>query len=186
MLKKSLKPNAALYPVPVILVTCSTEERGPNIITIAWTGVICSSPPMLSTSIRPSRYSHKIIKSQREFVANIPSVAIAREADYCGVVSGRRVDKFKETGLTPIEALKVKAPLIKECPVNLECRVRHIIHLGTHDLFLANIVALHVDSNILDDNGEIDFKKARPFVYNQGLYWDLQKQIGSYGYSLKK
>ncbi|MEM2897110.1 MAG: flavin reductase family protein [Candidatus Bathyarchaeia archaeon] len=177
-----------MFPCPVVLVTCVNSEGKPNtnIITLAWVGVVCSDPPMLSLSIRPQRYSYELIEDSREFVVNIPSENILKEVDFCGMVSGREVDKFFETKLTPEPAEKVKPPLIRECPVNIECVVKKKIPLGVHHLFLGEVVRVHVDRDILDEKERIDFTKVTPFVYNQGEYWGLHKKIGSHGFSKQR
>ena len=180
------KPCTALFPCPVVLVTCLDAIGKPNIITLAWAGTVCSEPPMIGLGIRPTRHSHKLIENSKEFVVNIPSTKILKETDYCGVTSGKDADKFSETGLTPEQADKVKAPLIRECPVNMECILKDRIPLGAHDLFLGEIVQVHIDQDILDENGNIDFTKADPFVYNVGEYWSIHKKIGTYGFSKQK
>lgn len=185
MAKKQLKPYEALYPVPVVLVSCQGKGLKPNIITIAWAGTVCSVPPVLSISIRPSRYSHKIIKETSEFVVNIPDEKYIAQTDYCGITSGKDIDKFKNTKFTPVPASIVKAPLIKECPVNIECKVNDVINMGTHDMFLAEIVAVNADEEVLSSTGGIDYSKVKPIVYNQGQYWSLNKRIGEYGFSRK-
>lgn len=177
------KPYTALFPCPVVLATCVDAKGTPNIITLAWAGTVCSEPPILGLGIRPSRYSHKLIKDAKEFVVNIPTAKIIKETDYCGVTSGKDVDKFSETNLTPEPADKVQAPLIRECPLNMECILKDVIPLGAHDLFLGEIVQVHVNENVLDAKGHIDFKKADPFVYSVGEYWNLNKKIGTYGYT---
>jgi flavin reductase (DIM6/NTAB) family NADH-FMN oxidoreductase RutF len=182
-IKKS--PGTALFPCPVVLVTCIDNKGNPNIITLAWVGTVCSEPPMIALGIRPTRYSHKLIKNSGEFVVNIPTTKILKESDYCGVTSGKNNEKFSETKLTQQHAEKVKAPLIQECPVNIECKLKEISPLGTHDLFLGEIVQVHVADNILDKKGNIDFKKADPFIYNQGQYWSINKKLGTYGFSKK-
>jgi len=182
-MKVKKSPETALYPCPVVLVTCADSVGKPNIITLAWAGVVCSDPPMLGLGIRPHRYSYRLIEDSREFVVNIPTENILRETDFCGEVSGKDVDKFRETGLTPEPAEKVKPPLIKECPVNIECVVRSKVPLGVHHLFLGEVVQVHVDQEILDEEGEIDFAKASPFVYNKDEYWSLHKKIGVHGFS---
>jgi len=174
-----------LFPCPVVLVTCVDPDGRPNIITLAWAGVICSDPPMLGLGIRPHRHSYALIEGTGEFVVNIPTVEILKETDFCGVVSGKDVDKFSETGLTAEPAEKVKPPLIRECPVNIECIVKKKIPLGVHHLFLGEVVLVHVDQNALDEEGEIDFAKVSPFVYNQGEYWSLRRKIGVHGFSEK-
>ncbi len=186
-MKIARKPTTLLYPVPVVLVTCADESGKPNIITIAWAGTVNSTPPMVSISIRPSRYSHELISKSREFVINMPSSNHLQEVDLCGLVSGRDRDKFSETGFTPEPAQKVQAPLIRECPVNLECRVLQILPLGSHDLFLAEIVAVNVDEGLLDEKGGFDIAKIGPLAYNgTGQYWGLSNLLGSYGLSKKR
>ena len=185
MAKKTLKPYEALYPVPVILVTSIDKEGKPNIITIAWAGVLCSSPPCLSISIRPSRYSFNLIKQAQEFVINIPNEKHLIETDYCGTVSGKNTDKFKQTKFTPIPASKVKPPLIKECPVNIECNVKNVVELGAHHMFIGEVVAVNADEAVLNSFQEVDYSKVRPIVYNQGQYWSIDKRIGEYGMSRK-
>lgn len=183
--KKILRPYEALYPVSVVLVTCVGKDSKPNIITIAWTGVVCSSPPCISVSIRPSRYSFELIKQTKEFVINIPNEKYLMQTDYCGIISGRNADKFKQTKFTPVAASKVKPPLIKECPVNIECKVKHVIDLGAHHMFIGEVVAVNAEQDILNDFGEIDYSKTKPIVYNQGQYWSLNKRIGEFGISRK-
>ena len=178
-------PWTALYPCPVVLVTCTDSKGTANIITLAWNGIVCSEPPTIAIGIRPHRYSCGLIEDSGEFVVNIPPTNILRETDYCGVFSGENIDKFSETKLTSEPSKQVKPPLIKECPVNLECITKNKIPLGSHHLFLGEIVQVHVDKSILDDKGAIDFTKASPFVYNQGEYWNLNKKIGLHGFSAK-
>lgn len=186
MVKVEKKSMALIYPCPVTLVTCVDKEGKPNIITLAWVGVACSDPPTIGIGIRPHRYSYGLIKDTKEFVVNIPTVDILREADYCGQVSGRDHDKFAETKLSPEPASRVKPPLIKECPVNLECVLQQVLGLGVHHLFLGRVVAVHVDEGMMDERGHMDYAKARPFVYNQpGEYRSLSKIIGLYGFSKK-
>ena len=188
MSKKSLKPTIALLLTPVVLVTCQDEGAKPNIITLAWVGVANSDPPMISIAIRPERHSHGIIKRTGEFVANLPTTAILKEMDFCGVASGSKVDKFSMTHLTPLPAGKVKAPLIKECPVNLECRVKQVLALGSHDLFLGEVVAAHMDTEIQDEKGRIDIGKTKLFAFCAGAmeYWSLGERIGRYGFTKGK
>lgn len=188
MAKKSLKATSALLLTPVVLVTCQDEEARPNIITLGWVGVANSDPPMISIAIRRERHSHSIIKKTGEFVANLPTTAILKEMDFCGVASGSKVDKFSTTKLTPMPAEKLKAPLIKECPVNLECRVRQVFPLGSHDLFLGEVVAAHMDTEIQDEKGRMDIQKARLFAFCPGAmeYWSLGERIGRYGFTKGK
>ena len=188
MTKVSIKPTTTMFPLPVMLVTCVDASGKPNIITLAWVGMVNSDPPMVSISIQPSRYSHELIKDSREFVVNIPSEGMIRKVDLCGVISGRDVDKFSETGFTPMEAEEVSPPLIEECPVNLECKVRKIIPLGSHDLFLGEIVAIHIDDMVLKEKGRIDITKALPVAYCGGAheYWSMGKKLGWFGYTKGK
>jgi len=172
-----------LFPCPVVLVTCVDSDGKPNIITLAWAGVVCSDPPVLGLGIRPHRHSYGLIEDAGEFVVNIPTTEILEETDFCGMVSGRDVDKFSETGLTAEPAKEVKPPLIRECPVNIECVLKKKIPLGVHHLFLGEVVRVHVDQDVLDKNGRIDFTKVSPFVYNQGEYWSLYQKIGVHGFS---
>ncbi len=186
MARKTLKASTALYPVPAVLVTCAAQEGRSNVITLAWVGTVCSDPPMISISIRPQRYSYPLVKESGEFVVNIPSCALLEKTDRAGIISGRDGDKFKKLGLTRIKAQRVGAPLIAECPVNIECKVRHSLMLGTHEMFVGEIMVVHADESVLDGGGNIDFLKAAPFCFNLGEYWSLREKIGSYGYSGKK
>ena len=149
--KQLWKPGNMLYPLPVVMVSLADRDGRPNIITLAWVGTVCTNPPMVSISVRPERYSYPILKETGEFVINLTTKELAFATDYCGVKSGRDVDKFKEMGLTPIPASEVKAPMIKESPVNIECKVRQILPLGSHDMFLADVVAVHADEKYMDE-----------------------------------
>lgn len=175
-----------LYPLPVVMVSCRDGEGKPNIITIAWTGTVCSDPPMVSISVRKERHSYDIIKKSGEFVINLTTEALVKETDYCGVRSGSKVDKFAETGLTAVPGTKVNAPLIAEAPVNLECRVTEVKELGSHDMFLAEVVAVHADEAYMDEQGRFDLSLAKPIVYSHGTYYCLGKPLGTFGYSVKK
>jgi flavin reductase (DIM6/NTAB) family NADH-FMN oxidoreductase RutF len=185
--KVQLEPSTLLYPVPVVLVSCGDIEGNPNIITIGWTGIVCSDPPMVSISIRPHRYSAKIIKESMEFVINIPTEDMLEKTDQCGVISGSEHDKFGEIGLTPVRAKEVKVPLIDECPVNLECVVKDIIPLGAHDLYIAEVVAASADEDVVQD-GKISVSKAKPLVFCpvDSTYWNLESEVGSYAFTAKK
>jgi flavin reductase (DIM6/NTAB) family NADH-FMN oxidoreductase RutF len=185
-MKIKKNPFTVLFPCPVVLATCLDTSGVPNIITLAWAGTVCSEPPMVGLGIRPTRHSYKLIKDTKEFVVNIPPTKFIKETDYCGVTSGKNVNKFSETGLTPEKADKVKAPLIRECPVNMECTLKDVIPLGAHDLFLGEVVQIHIDEQVLDEKEMLDFSKADPFVFNVGEYWSLNKKIGTYGFSKKK
>lgn len=169
--------STLFYPCPAVLVTCVDEKGNPNIITLAWAGVCCSEPPTIAVGIRQGRHSYALIEKSGEFVVNMPTLDIVKQTDYCGGVSGKDHDKFADTRLTPEPGKKVKAPLIKECPVNLECVVKEKVKVGSHDLFLGEVVAVHVEKSLLDENGHINIAKAKPFVYNQGEYWSLGKKL---------
>jgi len=182
MTKRVLKPSAALYPMPVVLVTCGDIEK-PNIITIAWTGIACSDPPTVSISIRPDRYSHALITQSREFVINIPTVEMLKKVDFCGVTSGRDRNKFKECGFTALPSAKVKPPLIAECPINLECKVVQILPIGAHDMFLARIEVVHGESEVIDEKGRIDASRAVPITFVTHTYYRLGDYLNSYGFT---
>jgi flavin reductase (DIM6/NTAB) family NADH-FMN oxidoreductase RutF len=184
MAKAAIKPGTYLYPVPAVMVTCGPREK-PNIITLAWVGTICSDPPMLSISIRPSRYSNELIKQQGEFAVNLPTVDLVRVTDYCGSVSGRKVDKFEATGLTPLPAKAIETVIIAECPVNIECQVTQVLPLGVHDLFLGKVVAVQVDESILNEAGDLDLTKTELFTYSGARYWSLGQLLGTHGFSIK-
>ena len=184
MSKVTIKPSTHLYPVPAVMVTCGPLEK-PNIVTLAWVGTVCSDPPMVGISIRPSRYSHGLIKGSGEFAVNLPTADLLRATDYCGTVSGRTVDKFATTGLTPLPAKAIATAIIAECPVNLECEVRQVVTLGSHDLFLGEIVAVQVDEAVLDDKQTIDLPKAKPLAFGALRYWSLGELLGTYGDSAK-
>jgi flavin reductase (DIM6/NTAB) family NADH-FMN oxidoreductase RutF len=182
MPKLELLPSEALYPVPVVLVSCGNQDLA-NIITIAWCGVACSKPPLLTISIRPSRHSNSIIKGSGDFVINIPMQNLLKEADICGTVSGRDKDKFDLCNFTKADPSIVRSPMIKECPTNIECKVTKILSLGAHDMFIGEVVKVHRDISVLDKEGDMDYSKAAPIVYNQGEYWSLGRKIGRYGFS---
>jgi flavin reductase (DIM6/NTAB) family NADH-FMN oxidoreductase RutF len=187
MAKKNLRPNTLLVPAPVVMVSCQRAGEKPNIITIAWVGVVCSAPPMLGISIRPSRYSHDIIKDSGEFVVNIPTRELCEATDYCGIVSGREVDKFEGARLTPEASTTLKAPSIKECPVSIECQLKEVKPLGAHDLFLGEVVAVAADESVLSD-GRIQISQISPIAYMPPSheYWSLGESVGRFGYSGKK
>ena len=185
MSKQVWKPGNLLAPVPPVLVSCGNMEK-PNLITIAWAGTINSDPVRVSISVRPERYSHGLITESGEFVINLPTQKILRAVDWCGVKSGRDVDKFKEMGLTAVPGSAVSAPVLAESPVNLECRVFQTIPLGSHDLFLADVVAVDVDEDLLDEAGHLRLDKAGLAAYVHGTYYALGKQLGTFGYSVRK
>ncbi|MHC1604442.1 MAG: flavin reductase family protein [Candidatus Methanofastidiosia archaeon] len=182
--KKNIRAYTALFPNPVVLVSCGTMAK-PNIITIAWAATACLNPPTLTIAVRPQRYSHKLILKSCDFVANIPRACDVEKVDYCGNVSGRDHDKFKECGFTPKRSLKVNSPGIRECPVNIECKIAKTITLGTHDLFIGEIVNVATDENILDAANKADPDMMDTLVYAQGGYYNLGNKIGKYGFSLK-
>lgn len=185
-MKKSFKPGTLLSPVPAVMVSCGDGEEK-NIITIGWTGIINSDPPMTYISVRKSRYSHHIIKKTGEFVINLTTEKLAFAADYCGVKSGREVDKFKEMKLSPESADIVKCPMIAQSPVNLECRVIEVKSYPTHDMFIAEIVAMHADDGIVNEKGKIDMSAAGLIAYVHGEYFGLKKApLGRFGYSVMK
>ena len=175
-----------LYPLPVVMVSMTGRDGKHNIITIGWAGTVCTNPPMVSISVRPERYSYQILKETGEFVINLTTEELALATDYCGVKSGRDVDKFREMGLNPLQAREVQAPLIAESPVNIECRVREVIPLGSHDMFLADVVAVHADEKYMDEKHKFHLEWAEPIVYSHGSYLTCGKEIGSFGYSVRK
>ncbi len=185
MEKRVLKPGAMLAPAPAVMVSCGDMEKS-NIITIAWTGIVNSNPPMTYISVRPERHSYEIIKNSGEFVINLTTKNLVFATDYCGVKSGRDIDKFEQMKLTKEKASKVSAPMIAESPINLECRVKDIIHLGSHDMFLAEIVAVNVSESIIDASGGIRFEKCALAAYAHGQYFALGAELGRFGYSVRK
>ena len=184
-MKQSWKPGTVLYPLPAVLVSCGSVEH-PNLFTVAWTGIVCSDPAMTYISVRPSRYSYGLIEASGEFVLNLTTEALAFATDYCGVVSGRDTDKFAHLGLTAAPSTVVSAPSLAESPVNIECRVREKKHLGTHDMFLADIVAVQADDAYYDETGRFCFDRAHPICYSHGQYYTLGKRLGKFGYSIQK
>ena len=186
MAKQIWKGGNMLNPVPAVMVTCRRPGEKPNMITVAWTGTICSDPPMLYVSIRPERYSHDIINDTREFVVNLVSREMIKACDWCGVVSGRDHDKFKETGLTPADSENVNAPMIVESPLSLECKVTEVIHLGSHDMFLAEVVSVAADERYCDENGRFRMDRAGLTAYCHGEYYALGEKLGKFGYSVEK
>ena len=184
-MKKQLAPGALLAPVPVVLISCGTVEK-PNVFTVAWAGTVCTHPPMISISVRPGRFSYPLIKESGEFVLNLPSASMARAVDLCGVKSGREVDKFALCGLTAVPAAGVSAPAVEECPVRFSCKVKSVTPLGTHDLFLAEIVSIEADEALFEENGRLALEKANLLAYSHGEYYTLGKKLGSFGFSVRK
>lgn len=184
--KQNWKPGNMLNPVPAVMVSVADEEGKANIITVAWAGTVCTNPPMVSISVRPSRYSYDIIKRTREFVINLTNEELVGACDYCGVVSGRDVDKFQRTGLTPIALPHIKAPGIAESPVCIECRVISATELGSHTMFVAEVAGVTVDDAYMDESGRFGINESGLVMYSHGEYFSLGKKLGKFGYSVKK
>lgn len=186
MAKQQWRAGNMLYPVPAVMVTCMRPGEKPNIITVAWAGTVCSAPVMLSISVRKERYSHDIIQETGEFVVNLVTRDLVRATDYCGVRSGRDVDKFTEMHLTPSESHNVSVPGIEESPVNIECKVVEVKELGSHDLFLAKVVGVNVDDKYMNETGKFELNSTGLVSYSHGEYFELGKKLGSFGYSVQK
>ena len=180
--------SAQLAPVLAVLVGCGDgSRRNPfNLITVAWCGMACSDPPQLTIGVRPERFSFGLIRRTGEFTVNLPTKALTADLDYCGVVSGKAVDKFRERGLTPVPGKTVKAPLVGECPLALECRVKEALELGSHWLFIADILAVRVDSGLVDEKGKLDMEKAGLITYAHGNYYAVGEELGRFGFSVRK
>ena len=186
MAKISWKPGNMIYPLPAVMVTCANEQGEDNILTIAWTGTICTNPPMTYISVRPERHSYHMIKESGEFVINLTTKKLVKAVDFCGVRSGRTMDKFERMHLTREKAKIVKAPMIAESPVNIECRVTEIKERGSHHMFLAEVVNVNVDESLMDANGKFHLSKSNPLVYSHGGYYETGKELGYFGYSVRK
>ena len=188
MKKQNWKPGNMLYPVPAVMVTCKAKENGSktNIITLAWAGTVCSDPVMLSVSIRPERYSHDIIEKSKEFVVNLVTEDLTFACDWCGVRSGKNFDKFKEMKLTEYKSDFMETPAISESPVNIYCKVKDILRLGSHDMFLAEVTGVTVDEAYMDESGRFDLSATKLMTYSHGEYFALGKKLGKFGYSVKK
>lgn len=184
--KQEWRPGNMLYPVPAVMVSCQRENEKPNIITVAWAGTICSDPVMLSISVRKERYSHRIISETKEFVVNLTTKDLCRATDYCGVRSGRDVDKFKEMNLTPLPSKMIDAVGIEESPVNIECKVVEVKKLGSHDMFIAEVVNVTVDDRYMDENNKFNLNDSDLVAYSHGEYFTLGEKIGTFGYSVRK
>lgn len=184
--KQTWKPGNMLYPLPAVMVSVTDKEGKSNIITVAWTGTVCTNPPMVYISVRPERYSYHMIEETGEFVINLTTEKLAYATDYCGVKSGRDVDKFEKMHLTPEKADKVKAPMIQESPVNIECKVVKKEELGSHHMFLAEVVSVHVDEQYLDEKNRFALEKTELISYVHGEYYSLGKLFGNFGYSIRK
>ena len=186
MSRQQWKPGNMLYPVPAVMVSCKRQGEKPNIITVAWAGTICTNPPMVSISIRPERYSYDIIRETGEFVINLTNEDLVYATDFCGVKSGKDIDKFKEMSLTPIALEHVGVPGIGESPVNIECKVKEIKELGSHHMFLAEVIGVSVDETYMDKTGKFDLNLSRLISYSHGEYYTLGRKIGKFGYSVEK
>lgn len=184
--KQNWKPGNMLNPVPAVMVSVTDKDGRSNIITVAWAGTVCTNPPMVSISVRPSRYSYKMIEDTGEFVINLTNESLVKACDYCGVVSGRDVDKFKKTGLTPIPMEHVRAMGIGESPVNMECRVTEKRVLGSHTMFIAEVVGVTVDDSYMDETGKFHINESGLVMYSHGEYFALGKNLGKFGFSVKK
>ena len=186
MAKQQWKPGNMLYPLPAVMVSVRDNEGKDNIITVAWAGTVCTNPPMVSISVRPERYSYHMIEESGVFVINLTTEALTYATDYCGVRSGKDVDKFKEMKLTRVEASEVNCGMIGESPVNIECKVVKIEKLGSHHMFLAQVAAVHADEAYMDENGRFDLNLAHPMVYSHGTYYGVGRELGTFGYSVRK
>ena len=185
MAKVTWKAGTFLYPLPAVMVSCGTMEKS-NIITVAWTGIINTNPAMVYISVRPSRYSYDLIKKQGEFVINLTTKELAKATDWCGVKTGAKVDKFKEMKLHKEKAKFVKCPMIKESPVSVECKVKEIKDLGSHHMFIAEVLAINSDEKYIDEKGAFDISKCNLIAYSNGNYYQMGKKIGKFGFSVQK
>ncbi len=186
MSKEIWKPGNMVYPLPAVMVTCRSKEGKDNIITVAWTGTVCTNPALAYISVRPSRYSYNIIKETKEFVINLTTKDLVYATDYCGVKSGKDIDKFKACKLHKEKATNVNAPLIKESPVNIECKVIEIKEYGSHDMFVGEVLCVHADKKYMNSKGKFELSKAEPIVYSHGDYFTLGKKCGKFGYSVAR
>lgn len=187
MSRVSFKPGTMIYPLPALMVSCGENPEEYNIATVAWTGTICSDPPMCYISLRKSRHSHSIISRTREFVLNLTTENLAKQTDWCGVKSGKDVNKFKEMSLTPEKAPNISAPMIKESPLCIECKVIEVKELGTHDMFIANVVGVHADERYINkESGLFDLQSAKLMTYSHGKYYSIGEQLGFFGFSVQK
>lgn len=186
MAKQKWKPGNMVYPLPAVLVSCGVKKGNINVMTAAWTGTVCSDPPMVYVSVRKERHSHHMIQETREYVINLTTEKLAWAADFCGVRSGRDLDKFKEMKLTPVQGELQYAPMIEESPVSIECRVTNVMELGSHDMFMAEVTAVYVDEQYMDEKGTFHLEKAAPMVYSHGQYYGLGRHLGGFGYAVRK
>ena len=186
MSKQNWKPGNMLNPVPAVMVSLADKDGKNNIITVAWAGTICTNPPMLSISVRPERYSYNLIKNTGEFVVNLTTEELVRACDFCGVKSGRDVDKFKEMKLTPLKMEHISAPGISESPVNIECKVVEAKELGSHTMFIAEVLGVTVDESHMDEKGKFLINEAGLVMYSHGEYFRMGDKLGKFGYSIQK
>ena len=186
MSKQKWKPGNMLYPLPAVLVSCGDREGKINLMTAAWTGTVCSDPPMVYVSVRKERFSHHMIQETGEYVINLTTEELARATDFCGVRSGKDMDKFKEMHLTPTFGELQYAPMIVESPVYIECRVKNVMELGSHDMFVAEVTAVYVDERYMDEKGTFHLEKSHPLVYSHGQYYGVGKHLGNFGYAVRK
>ncbi len=186
-MKQSWKPGTLIYPVPAVMITCGSDESEYNVFTVSWTGTICTDPAMCYISVRPERYSYPILKKNMEFVINLTTRKLAYATDWCGVRSGKDYNKFQEMKLTPGKAAVVQAPIIEESPLCIECRVREVLALGTHDMFIAEVVNILADEQYIDpQTGTFNMEQADLLAYSHGKYYTLGEMIGKFGWSVKK
>ncbi len=187
MKKRDFKGSVVLNPVPVVLISSRNNEGKDNVFTVGWVGTVCTRPPMLSISIRPERLSYDYIKESMEFVVNIPHAGMTKEVDFCGVRSGKKIDKIKEMKFTMKECSSINAGYIEECPINIECKVKQIVSLGSHDMFISEVLSSHINEELIDEKGKIHFEKGDLLAYCHGEYYKLpRKSLGSFGYSVMK
>ena len=187
MAKQVWRGGNMLYPLPAVMVSCADASGASDIVTVAWTGTICTNPPMLYVSIRPERASYRLIRESGEFVVNLTTRRLQRACDWCGVRSGRDYDKWAECGLTPAPAAKLElAPVIAESPVNIECKVTEVKELGSHHMFLASVEAVQVDEGLVDERGRLDLERAGLTAYSHGEYFELGRRLGTFGYAVRK
>ena len=186
MAKQNWKPGNMLYPLPAVLVSCQGNDGRPNLITIGWVGTICSDPAMVSISVRPERYSYHMLKETGEFVINLTTEELLEATDYCGVASGRDVNKWEKMNLTPIPSEKISVPAVAESPINIECKVTEVKELGTHHMFIAEVVNVRADEKYMDEKGKFHLEHSKPIAYSHGTYFSLGEELGKFGYSVRK
>lgn len=186
MAKQNWKPGNMLYPLPAVLVSCQGNDGKPNLITIGWVGTICSDPAMVSISVRPERYSYHMLKETGEFVINLTTEELLEATDYCGVASGRDVNKWEKMNLTPLPSEKVSVPAVAESPINIECKVTEVKELGTHHMFIAEVVNVRADEKYMDEKGKFHLEHSKPIAYSHGTYFSLGEELGKFGYSVRK